>query len=187
MKRASIVGAMALCAGLAACGGNDRSEESAAAGGGMEARPAPITVTGCLTASGDRFVLTDLEAGAADPDVAQRREDPPDPAAKPRPTTEAYQLVGNEDQLRPLVGQQVRVNGEAEPPHVAEVRELTPPAKPGEPTGTAGQEPTAPKPGEPQVNSMTETRLEVATLRVMSVVPTGDPCMAATGSQPPRR
>jgi len=77
------------------------------------------------------------------------------------------------------------VNGEAEPPQVAEVRESTPPAPEsgtsgsGAATGTAGQKPESGG-AQPQVRAETETRLEVTKLRVQSVTPTGQSCAAET-------
>ena len=183
MKRASAAGVFALCLGLAAgCGGRDRDQNPANTAAGDQqatasdqkqagARPTPITQTGCLTANGDRFVLTDLE----------RRSE----SATDQPTTQAYQLVGNDEELRQHVGKQVRVTGEAEPTQVSEVRESTPPAPQsgtsgtGTATGTAGQKPESAG-AQPQVKSETETRLEVTKLRVQSVTPTGESCAAET-------
>jgi hypothetical protein len=179
MKRASMAGVFALCLGLTvACGGGkdeteiaERNPEVANRGDG---RPVAITQTGCLTAQGDRFVLTALESatapGAATPEAGRQS-----PTASAQPTTESYQLIGNDDELRPLVGKQVRVSGEADPPKVAEVRESTPPTSASGATGTTGQaEP--PKPGEPKVATSTETRLEVTQLRVQSIAATGEAC-----------
>jgi hypothetical protein len=134
MKRASMAGVFALCLGLTvACGGNkdeaDIAERDPKVGDRGDGRPMAITETGCLTAQGDRFVLTALEsaaaAGTAKPEPgAAGSQKPGQGAAESRsadaqPTTESYQLIGNEDELRPLVGKQVRVSGEADPPKVA--------------------------------------------------------------------
>jgi hypothetical protein len=177
MTRASVAGVFVLSLGLVVgCGGGDKEanrdrasgaadEQSASAG-----RPAPITQTGCLSSRDGQYVLTDLEPAAE--------------SSSGQPATEAYQLVGNDEELRQHVGKQVRVAGEAEPSQVAEVRESTPPSQPGQQaTGTAGERPpAAPQPGQPQVSTSTETRLEVARLRVQSVTPTGQSCAAeATG------
>ena len=72
---------------------------------------APVEVVGCLSASGDRFVLSHVD--------------------KENSKTVAYQLVNADDQLRPLVGREVRVTGEAPPTQKAETRAITPPAPAG--------------------------------------------------------
>ena len=197
MKRASIAGVFALCLGLtAACGGSkdetEIAERDPAIADRGDGRPVAITQTGCLTAEGDRFVLTALESaapgGAAKPDAGGAAPSQPQSGTTPsaqtgttasaQPTTESYQLIGNEEEFRQHVGKQVRVTGEADPPKVAEVREATPPtaAAPGA-TGTAGQAEPA-KPGEPQVATTTQTRLEVTQLRVQTIAPTGEACTA---------
>jgi hypothetical protein len=187
MKRASVAGVFALCLGLTvACGGNSNEGEIAErepeVQGEGDARPVPTTQTGCLTAQGDRFVLTALQSGAAGTGARPEGEANRTPGTKPatgdHATTESYQLIGNEDELRKHVGQQVRVSGEMDPPKVAEVRESTPPTSGSQPAGTSGQAEPA-KPGEPQVSATTETRLEVTQLRVQSVTPTGERCEAA--------
>ena len=186
MRRNSLTGACIVCLGLTtmACGGgNDESaiaeKEPEVSGRGSEA-PALITATGCLTASGDEFVLTDLQSAAAGSAAGQEQG----AGAVAQPTTESYQLIGNEEELRGLVGRQVTVTGPAEPPKVAEVRETTPATEPGNATGTTGASQPA-KPGAPQVATTTETRLEVTQLRVNSVTETGQAC-ATTGREQPR-
>jgi hypothetical protein len=151
MKRASMA---ALCAlGLflsAACGGERREARDAR----ESEEDVRVTETGCLTAKGDQFVLTDLEGseGAS--------------------ATETFQLIGNETELRKHVGKQVRVNGQAEPAQVAVVRESTPPpSDKQQPTGTAGST-------EPSVSTETQTRVEVRKLTVASLEPTGAACDA---------
>ena len=162
MKRAPVAAVCALGLGLSiACGAdrNDATEEQKS----VEGRSRPVEVTGCLTARGDQFVVTDLEReGQA-------------------PTTETYQLIGNEDELRPHVGKQVRIVGEADPQQVAEVREATPAAPAGGTTGTAGQAPG----GQPKVSTETSTRMEVAKLRVQSVTPSGATCAAEAKDRTP--
>jgi hypothetical protein len=179
MKRASMAGVFALCLGLtAACGGGkdetEIAEREPEIADSPDGRPVAITQTGCLTAQGDRFVLTALESAAA-PGAArpEQGKETANPTASAQSTTESYQLIGNADELRQLVGKQVRVSGEADPPKVAEVREATPPTSGA--TGTAGEAEPA-KPGEPKVATTTETRLEVTQLRVQSVTATGEAC-----------
>lgn len=165
MHRLHSLSAAVVSVGLAvACGGGDRSvvtdrENTTATNAAVETeeptgRPAALMVTGCLTAADGRYVLTELSGDR-------------------QPTTEAYQLTNADEQLRPHVGKQVRVNGEAEPARVAEVRESTPSA----PAGTAGQQTTA---NQPAVSTETRTRLETRTMSVTSVTPTGQDCPTGT-------
>ena len=65
-----------------------------------------VTITGCLTASGDRFVLTQLDEKSSE--------------------NHTYQLVNADAQLRNLVGQRVQVIGDAAQAQKAEAREVTP-------------------------------------------------------------
>lgn len=185
MKGAIRAGALALCLGAAAgCGGENEAniaEQNPQVSGRGNDAPTLVTVKGCLTASGDQFVLTDLQAGAAG-DAARREQGGANPVAHAQPTTESYQLVGDADELRKLVGRQVQVSGPAEPPKVAEVREMTPPSEPSSATGTSGA-PAPAKPGEPQVATTTETRLEVTQLRVESLTDMGEPCATAPPEQ----
>jgi hypothetical protein len=169
MKRASVAGVFALGIGLAACGGGSGRDDSGAPAAGdktADARPFPITETGCLTARGDQFVLTDLERSEGGP------------------TTETFQLIGTNEQLRQHVGKQVRVNGEAEAPKVAVVTESTPTPADRQPTGTSGS-------ADPKVTSETQTRVESRRLTVSSVEPTGELCSAEAtdreGAAKPRR
>ena len=73
--------------------------------------------------------------------------------------------------FRQHVGQQVSVAGMTETPDVAIMRESSPPV-PAEGVGTGGSTSGA----TPQVNTQARTRLEVSTLRVRSVAPTGSAC-----------
>jgi len=108
---------------------------------------APVEVIGCLSASGDRFVLSHID--------------------KDNSKTVAYQLVNADDQLRPLVGREVRVTGEAQPTQKAETRAITP----SQPTATSGKsEPDA------KVTTVEETKLDLQKLTVASASPTGDTC-----------
>jgi hypothetical protein len=139
MKRASMAGACAMA--LIAAIGCGRSDGESAA-----------SRTGCLTTSGENFVLTDIERGDS-------------------PSSEMFRLEGNENELRPHVGQRVRITGDAEPAKVAVMRESTPPDPEARPEGTAGG-------ATPNVASETETRVEVRKLTVASVEPTGQSCAA---------
>ena len=148
MTRAGVLGAIACAVVTAACGNNRDPDEI----------KSEIEVTGCLTGTDDTFVLTELN-----------RADTGTTAAAP--ATESYNLVGDASVLRQHVGQQVRVAGMTETPDVAIMRESSPPV-PAEGVGTGGSTSGA----TPQVNTQARTRLEVSTLRVRSVAPTGSAC-----------
>ena len=145
MKRGLTVAAGCLL--LVACGRGP--EEAAPLETRSGVRPEPAIVEGCLTAADGRFVLTQLRGSESDV----------------RPTTETYQLINADDQLRPHVGRQVRISGEAEAPDVANLREPVPNTT--QPAGTSGGA---------EVSTQESTRLEVARMRVTSVTPTGDGC-----------
>jgi hypothetical protein len=167
----------AVCLGLTvACGGaaEDTGGEQQSASGapaGAAGPSRPVEVSGCLTARGDRYVLTDLE-----------RADEQGGGGGGQAATESYELVGNTENLKQHVGKQVRVVGEAEPQQVAEVRESSPAPATSGATGTTGRQPQGGQQpsgsGQPQVSTATETRMEVAKLRVQSVTPSGATCAA---------
>ena len=199
MRRVTSFAALALCAALTvACGSNRTAENNNNAGTNAAAaaafkdnaknRPAPVDVQGCLTASGDQFVLTALQNAAA----------PANPAAggnnaaaqnAPRvsgqaavPTTETYQLIataGND--LQKYVGQQVRVTVEADVARVADVRELTPAVPAQQSVATSGST-AAPDANGPKVRTEEDTHFEVRKLRVSSITAAGGACPATQGS-----
>jgi hypothetical protein len=171
MKRLNRLSAAVACLGLtAACGGGERAanvERDSTTAANTQAETAEptgrnvaITVTGCLSSAEGRYVLTELES--ADRAPAQ-------------PTTETYELTDADDQLQQHVGKQVRINGQAEPARIAEVRESTP-STPATATGTAGQQSR----NQPAVSTETRARLEMRKMSVMAVTPTGDDCPTAT-------
>jgi hypothetical protein len=128
------------------------------------ARPAPVNVVGCLTASGDRFVLTQLRRA----DTGQTAE-----ATAPSPTTDMYQLVNADDQLRALVHKEVRIGGEAEAPTVTQFRESVPSTGTGrDEVGTSGSQ-------TPKVAVQESARIQMRRMSVLSVTPTGDDCQKA--------
>ena len=173
MKRATSFGVMALCAAMTiACGNNRTAQNNDNTGANASAaaalkdnakdRPAPVDVQGCLTASGDRFVLTTLHSESA-------------------PTTETYQLIAaGTDDLRKYVGQEVRVTGEADRARVADVRELTPAAPPQQGVGTSGNA-APPDANGPKVTTESNTHFEVRRLRVSSVTAAGGACPTTQG------
>jgi hypothetical protein len=204
MRRATSFGVLAMCAALTvACGSNRTAENNNNTGANAPAaatlkdnakdRPAPVDVQGCLTASGDRFVLTSLQAAEGAP-AGQAAANGSHTAPAPNttangtaavPTTETYQLVATADNdLKQYVGKQVRVTGEADPPKVAEVRELTPAAPANGATqqgsvGTTGNDANrAAGANEPKVSTAETTHFEVRKLRVSAVTPSGGDCPA---------
>ncbi len=183
MRRGLSFGVCAACAVVTlACGNNRNAQSTENQGQNTTAssirdeaknRPAPADVRGCLTASGNRFVLTTLNDTSA-PATGQSA-----PAtANAVPTTETYQLVSTgSENLSKYVGQEVRVTGEADPARVADVRELTPavPAQHGS-VGTSGR--SGKDANGPKVSTEEETHFEYRKLRVSSVTPAGGACPA---------
>jgi hypothetical protein len=154
MKRGIL---MSICIGASALGGacsrQDNAQNDRKNIVELATHPAAIsavTVDGCLSASGDTFMLASLD--------------------KESSKTTVYQLMNADDQLRNMVGKEVRVSGQAEPTQSAETREVTPPA----PTATSGKSTEA----APKVSTVTDTKLDVHKLTVASVTPTGDTCAA---------
>jgi hypothetical protein len=141
----------AACLLAVACGRGAEQDDRGPLETRAGARPEPAVVEGCLTASGDRFVLTQLRSSDA---------------ASPT-TTETYQLVNADEQLREYVGRQVRISGEAEAPSVATLQEQAP--APNTPAATTGGA---------EVSTQESARLETARMSVTSVTPTGDECAA---------
>ena len=189
MTRLMLSCAFTTCAVLAIGCGNGRtakSNENTGANapaadqfrGKASDRPAPVDVSGCLTAAGDRYVLTSLEP-VAPRGASADRNTASAPGAPAVPTTDTYQLIGGSPaDLHQYVGQQVRVTGEADPAGIAELRESTPPV------GTSGaQQP--PAAGQPKVSTEETTRLELRKLRVSSITGAGGPC-AETRPAPAR-
>lgn len=140
-------------------------------GTGPEGTPRMLTVDGCLTAGNGGLVLTRLTPAGG---TASAVVEPGTTAPPPQQATEIYALQGMDDQLRPNVGRQVRVSGEAPPQRVAVVREQTPAATAGsgaaQPSGTSGV--------EPRVSTTERTRFETTELRVRTVTALNEPCAA---------
>ena len=151
MKQAALCGLFGLCVSLSiACGGSEAERDEVKENEFDISESAPIVETGCLTSAGDRFVLTALEGGG-------------------NAETELYQLIGHDDELRKLVGREVRVTGDAGSAQVAQIEQ------PATATGAAG---TAGSAGgsKAQVRTEADTRIETRQLRVVSVNATGDNC-----------
>lgn len=180
MKRATTLTALACAALTVACGSNRTAQNNENTGANAPAatafhdnnkdRPAPADVRGCLTGSGDRYVLTSLVH--TEPTQKNATTDQPSTAAVP--TTETYQLVDTATtDLAKYVGQEVRVTGEADPAKVADVRELAPAQPLQQSVGTAGATSSPPK-----VRIEEDTHFEYRKLRVSSVTPVGGACPA---------
>jgi hypothetical protein len=152
--------AIAICAAAAgACGPRNPQEVKS-----------EVEVTGCLTGANDQFVLTELDRAETGTTIAS-------------PATESYRLIGDANTLRQHIGKQVRVSGMAEPADVAVVRESSPAAPVAQPgVGTSGtQAPPATGQGSttgqvPKISTEQQTRLEISSLRVRTVSPTGGTC-----------
>jgi hypothetical protein len=141
-------------ASLSACnrtGSDDSPLETNTVVGDEPGAPRLISADGCLTASGDRFVLTELNDDSA--------------------TAEAYRLVGRDEDLRAHVGKRISVSGESEPEQVVDVRQSTAAPAGAQPEGTAGS--TA------QVETTESTRIAVHDLRVRTISPSNEPCPGA--------
>jgi hypothetical protein len=130
-----------------------------------------VIVEGCLTGSGERLVLTELEPGVRGPIAASRYGRRP--WAEAQPTTEAYRLVDIDEQLRQLVGQRVATIGEAQPEQVVDVRERSPRPDPWNrrPVGTSGS--------GSHVSAVQTTRIEISDLNLRSARALGEMCLAS--------
>jgi hypothetical protein len=171
MRQGKKFGAALTCALLiAACGDSTRTRDQASEQSGQannpllnsDVRPKPISTTGCLTAANGRYVITALDEAAN------------------VPTTVTYQLAGgNESELQKQVNREVRVTGEVDPPKVADVRNIEPPA-----VGTSGTPSDRVDRPEPEVKTQEAVRFEVRSLKVSSVTPTGDDCPVGHPQRP---
>jgi len=163
MKLVSAAGVALLCAAVTVGCDRSRSDEAelelGRAGETQDSRERlgdsnPISVTGCLTAQGDRFVLTSLEGDAA-----------------PVASTAMYQLTDADDDLRPHVGRMIQVLGTAPPSQIAQIDQTTPGA-----VGTSGDSSGA------SVETTQTTRFAATTLDVSSVIAMDRPCPSASGT-----
>ena len=80
-------------------------------------------------------------------------------------------MTGSVDELKPHVGDRVRLTGEAPPPGVVEYRLLQPMVR-VRPTEQASAENL-----DPKIGLSHQLRIEVRRLLVRSVDPTGEECM----------
>ena len=169
MTHVHMTAAVVSCLGLGvACSRPDSQENRAAHTDG--ALPVRVSVTGCLTASGDRFVLTSLLPGDTSEPLARA-------TGRPYPATEVYELEGANQKLRQYVGWQVRVSGEAPPRAIAIVQEHSPVLSASPSTvGTAGQSPSQVD-GRERVSTQQQIRFEMTTLRVTSVTAISNLCL----------
>ena len=142
--------------------------------------PKLISAEGCLTAGEGGLVLTRLtSAGDGGPATVE----PPTSgtAVPPQQSTEMFVLNGMENELRPHVGRQVRVSGEAPRQDVVVVQQQEPPSAA---TGTGGATPAGSAVGtsgadvEPKVSTTQKTRFATTDLLVRAVTPLDKPCAA---------
>ena len=131
--------------------------------GREEAPMALVLETGCVTASGNELILTDLEPGGAQ--------------SPRRPTTEAYLLTGADDILKAHVGDRVRVTGDTSIPEVVNIRVIEPlyKARPDDEVVPATSHDA--QAANPRVGVGDQIRMKVSELHVRSVEPTGDRCL----------
>lgn len=122
------------------------------------ANPKITIARGCLTGSGDQFVLTSLDYAAPASSTGQ-------PVADTLASTDSYRLVGMSDQLKGLVGQRIEVTGDSAPAQVVDLVSATPS---GNAVGTAG--------ADAKVSTASRARVEIYDLNVSSVHPLGDKC-----------
>jgi hypothetical protein len=145
-----------------------------------EELPHLIAVEGCLTASDGQLVLTRLTPAGNGPEADRQGTVAPagaPGALPPQQMTEMFILTGLEDELRPHVGQQVRVRGEATPPEVGVVQQRELPTGPATGDSPRGQpvDPAA-EGEEPRVSTMHKTRFATTDLLVRAVTPLNVPC-----------
>jgi hypothetical protein len=157
--RALIVGCMTSLA-LAACAAEPEIPPRVA-----------ITEEGCVTGgiTSTEFILTDLVPGMRHPELQHQLQTD---EVEPRPTTEAYRLIGNTEELQALVGRRARVRGDAEVEGEVEIRELNRPQQAGG-TLVTGDD------NAPTVDVVEQVSLEIHELEVVSIEPTGEDCTLA--------
>jgi hypothetical protein len=124
--------------------------------------PALVLETGCLTASGDEFILTDLESAGGT-------------SQEPAPVTEAYLLEGADDELAEHVGRRVHVTGEASSPRVVDIRLLEPMVRARPAQGSIHAD--SPTSAEPTIKITQKVRLELSHVLVRAVDPADESCV----------
>ena len=133
-----------------------------------------ITEEGCVTGSRGEFILTSLQPGVPHPGLEH------EPASQvPQPTSEAYRLIGGDDQLRDLTGERVTVTGEADPARGVQIRMMSAPTPPRDDAGTPAAGSTDPDAGgapDVTVDTGTQVRLELHDLDVLTINSSGTPC-----------
>jgi hypothetical protein len=160
-----VIAAMSTVAGAACNRSNSEQPPDSPGKNATLVNPRITMVRGCLTGSGDQFVLTNLEQGAPGPTGADRSS-----AAEPVATTDSYRLVGMNDQLRGFVGQRVEVTGDSQPEQIVDLVSATPAHAPatGGTVGTSGK--------DAKVSTASRARVAIHEMRVSSVSPLGDKC-----------
>jgi hypothetical protein len=150
MKRAARIGFVTCLLGLTiACGQT-------------EIPPTLVFETGCLTSSGDEFILTDLESAGGR-------------SQEPGPVTEAYLLKGADDELAEHVGRRVHVTGEASSPRIVNIRLLEPLVRARPAQGAIHADSSTGV--DPTIEITQKVRLEVSHLLVRAVNPADASCV----------
>jgi len=146
--------------------------------GEPESRLVTINEEGCVTASGDEFILTDLHPGERSEELDHLLPEAP----RPTPTTEAYLLIGKDQELRSRVGQRVRVAGQVDATQTAELRSISPMVRTRAPQAGEPASEAAPTSGDvtPRVATQHQLRMEIHRLQLTSVSPTGESCGTRT-------
>jgi hypothetical protein len=120
-----------------------------------------VLETGCVTGSGNEFILTDLEDRADAPG--------------PRTVTDAYLLLVAEDALRSQVGRRVTVTGTEDPKKVVDIRVERPMVR-ADASDAVVRARGGSDSKDPRIETGHQLRLEVSRLNVMSVEPKGEWC-----------
>jgi len=113
---------LAVAVGAAACGGGraDRDHDSTVGTSGRDDGSRQVTLAGCLQkGDGSDYILTQVNAPAGAVGTtgtpSDARKDSEQPSAvgqqQMRAAAHSYRLSGDDDQMRDLVGHQVRVQG----------------------------------------------------------------------------
>jgi len=162
MKALVFVGVVAALFGAVGCS-RSKSDSTEKIGSNPNLANPKITIArGCLTGSGDQFVLTSLDHSAPASNAGQA-------SAETLASTESYRLVGMTDQLKGLVGQRVEVTGDSAPDQVVDMVSATPANPPaGNAVGTSG--------ADAKVSTASRARIEIHDLKVGSVHTLGDKC-----------
>lgn len=123
MRMQSLTNGMAVCAAAlaitaGACNTADRDADMNAAPGTVgtsgEADSSPVTVTGCLQQGDGGFILTQVNEQPGPVATSGEKESQEVQEKQQQAAARSYRLSGDDDNLRDLVGHQVRISGTIE-------------------------------------------------------------------------